>query len=276
MAYFAKKPGLKTLFELGTEKEAGSEHTLLLEIGREYCGCAFLHKPSNAIDRIQIATFDELEIEATLSDIIGSLKEKPFESVVLCSAFPQALLFPHKFFNSDYSAIDIVYDQPAQTYFHDTIAEWQIVNAYSLPQTVGCVVQEAFPAVRYLHVYTPAIKVYNGFVADNQLSVHFTASDFRVLLKKDMAVHLAQTYSYKTPLDVAYYLLKICYEFGLSQQDLFLILSGLIEKDSNLFTELQQYFTNIHFAQQPEISLPQSPHPHYFFTSLYNLAACAS
>jgi hypothetical protein len=215
MAYFAKKPGLKTLFELGTEKEGGSEHTLLLEIGREYCGYAFLHKPSNTIDRIQLATFDELEIETNLTTIIDLLKETPFESVVLCSAFPQSLLFPHKFFNSDYSALDIVYDQPAQTYFHDTIAEWQIVNAYSLPLAVSRVVQEAFPAIQYLHSYTPAIKVYNGFVADNQLSVHFTASDFRVLLKKDMAIHLAQTYVYKTPLDVVYYLLKISYEFGL-------------------------------------------------------------
>jgi hypothetical protein len=73
---------------------------------------------------------------------------------------------------------------------------------------------------------------------------------------------------------VAYYLLKICYAFELSQQEVYLILSGLVEKSSNLFAELQQYFAHIHFAQRPEISLPQTSHPHHYFTSLYNLAAC--
>jgi hypothetical protein len=71
-----------------------------------------------------------------------------------------------------------------------------------------------------------------------------------------------------------YYLLRLCQEFDLLQQEVFVILSGLVEKDSALYTELQQYFTNIHFAQQPEISLPQSQHPHYYFTAVYNLAAC--
>jgi hypothetical protein len=269
-----KITGLKTIFDLGEDKRAGSEHTLLLEIGRDCCCFAFLHKPTNTIDRIRMSTYDELEIETQIRTFFEPLKENAFDSVVVCSAFPQALLFPHKYFQSDYSALDVIYDQPAQDYFHDTIAEWQIVNAYAVPQAVSAAVRHAFTSVQYLHAYTPAIKIYNGYVADNQLMVHFTEQYFQVLLKKDRAIHLAQTYSYKTPLDVIYYLLKICYEFNLSQQEVYLILSGPVARESNLFVDLQQYFTNIHFAQQPGISLPQSPHPHYFFTSLYNLAAC--
>lgn len=265
---------MKTLFDIGTENEAGSGHTLLLEIGKDFCSTAFLQKQTNKIDRIKVASFDEFELEQQVPAIINPLKGKPFQSVVVCSAFPQALLFPHKYFNSDYSALDIIYDQPAQAYFHDSIPEWQMVNAYSLPQAVCHSVEDGFSAVQYFHSYTPAIKIYNGYVADNQLSVHFTEQNFRVLLKKDMHIHLAQTYAYQTPLDVIYYLLKICYEFNLSQQEVMLIISGFVEKQSNMLVELQQYFSHINFALQPEIGLPQSDHPHYFFTSIYNLAAC--
>ena len=221
-------------------------------------------------------SFDETGMEEQLTGIVRSLRETKFASVVIGTAFPQALLFPTKYFKRDYSALNVIYDLPAQAYFYDSIEEWQMVNAYAVPEAVYDVITDVFPKARFMHCYTPAIKTYNGFVADNQLSVHFTGPYFRVLLKKDMAVHLVQTYTYQSPADVVYYLLKICCEFGLSQPEVYLILSGLVEKESHLFSELQHYFSNIHFTQQPEISLPENPHPHYFFTSIYNLAACVS
>ena len=267
---------MKTLFDIGQDYEGSSEHSLLLEIGKEYCSTALYNKNTNNIGCIRLYALDEPETEVQLRDILQPLKDSGFHSVTVCSAYPEAVLYPNKLFSSNYSLLDQLYQQPAQQYFHDAIGEWQIVTAYALPKTVCRAVEEVFGSVDYLHAYTPAIKVYNGFTADHQLSVHVTRQSFRVLLKKDMTIHLVQTYAYQTPLDVVYYLLKICYEFHLQQQDVFLILSGLIEKDSNLFVELQQYFTNIHFAQQPEIGLPQSPHPPHFFSSIYNLAACVS
>jgi hypothetical protein len=77
-------------------------------------------------------------------------------------------------------------------------------------------------------------------------------------------------------LDVVYYLLKICYELNLDQSETYVVVSGLIDKDSALYNELHNYFLNLHFAQAPSYSLPQNEHPHYYFTSLYNLAACVS
>lgn len=247
---------------------------MLLEIGKDHCSSALFHKATNTIERIRLTTFDHLETGNYLPAIVGPLKNTAYRSVVVSSAFPQALLFPSKYFKKEYAALDLVYDAPAQDYFYDSIPEWQMVTAYSLPQAVSKQLHAAFPSAYYFHCYTPAIKIYNGYMAGHQLSVHFTDQFFRVLLKKEAAIHLAQTYAFKTPLDVVYYLLNICYEFNLSQQDAFLILSGLVEKDSALFTTLQQYFANVHFAQQPEIELPESPYPQYYFTSIYNLAAC--
>ena len=274
--YFAKKKTLKTVFDIRSLHELGNEHTLLLEVGKDYCSYAFLHRPGKRIDRLQYTSFDSLEMEEQFPQIVHFLTEFSVSDVVLCSAFPQALLVPNKFFNENYSYLDVVYEQPAQKYFHDNISEWQMVNMYALSKSLHNHIQSSFSSVSYYHAYTPAIKIFNGHAADNQLSVHFTAQHFRVLLKKDMVIHLAQTYYYKTSLDVIYYLLKICFEFHLSQQHVHLILSGLIEKDSNLFNDLKQYFSHVHFAQAPELSLPENQYPHYYFTSIYNLAACVS
>jgi hypothetical protein len=108
------------------------------------------------------------------------------------------------------------------------------------------------------------------------LEVHIATQQFSVLVKKDNQVQLAQTYSYKSPLDVVYFLLKICYEFQLEQSSVFVILSGLVEKDSAMYKELHNYFTNLHFAEAAPYELPQNELPRHYFTSLYNLAACAS
>jgi len=267
---------LKTLFDIRSDKEPGAEHSLLLEIGKDYCSYATWHKPTHTIDQLQFISFSETESEEHLPNILSAINGNDFHSVFVCSAMPQSILVPNKFFNNDYEALDTIYNQPAQEYFNDRIAEWQLVNVYSLPKTTHHQLQERFPAAQFIHAYTPAIKVYNGYVADNQLSVHFTPHYFRVLLKKDSALQLAQTYYYASPLDVVYYLLKICYEFELDQSAVFVILSGLVEKESNLYTELEQYFVNIHFAHPPEFTLPENQLPHHFFTSLYNLATCVS
>ena len=247
-----------------------------MEIGKDYCSYAAWHKSSQSIDQLRFISFTETESQGQLPAILAAIENKEFHSVYVCSSMPQSILVPNKYFNNTYEVLDTIYDQPAQEYFNDRIDEWQMVNIYSLPQSIHQQLKERFPAAQFIHSYTPSIKVYNGFVADNQLSVHFTPSYFRVILKKDTAIQLAQTYFYASPMDVVYYLLKICYEFELDQSSLFIILSGLVEKDSNLYTEVEQYFTNVHFAHPPEFTLPENQLPHYFFTSLYNLAACVS
>lgn len=271
-----KNKALKILFDIGADVELSTDDRLLFEVGKDYCSYAYWNPSTNTIHHLQFISFEEVEAEKDLLEIINSVKNNRFDSVVICSAFAQALLVPTKYFNNNYQTLDIIYDQQAQEYKHDAIPEWQMITIYSLPQKIAGLFQDSFSNVQFLHAYTPAIKMYNGYVADNQLSVHFTPQHFRVLLKKDTAIQLAQTYWYKTPLDVIYYLLKICYEFEMEQSSVHLILSGLIEKNSTLFGELYQYFTNIHFAHPPEIKLPDNSYPQHFFTSIYNLATCVS
>jgi hypothetical protein len=271
-----KNEDLKTVFDIRSDKGPGDDHSLLLEIGKDYCCYAFWNSAAHSIDGLRFISFPEIEGADSLSKIISGIPRRNFQSVFICSAFPQALLVPMKYFNGNYEMLDIIYDLPAQVYKHDSIPDWQIVNIYAIPSGIHSVVENSFVSPTYMHVYTPALKVYNGYVADNQLSVHFTPHHFRVLLKKDSAIQLAQTYYYNTPLDVIYYLLKICYEFELEQSSVYIILSGLVEKQSGLYKDMDQYFANVHFAHPPEIKLPDNEHPYYFFTSLHNLATCVS
>lgn len=247
--------------------------SLLIEIGGDFCCHALLKAEERSFHQIKYITYDEANAVAELSALLDELKNENCEKVFVSSSFSQALLIPANYGYND-SLLNWIYDLPFQKNFSDKVPEWQLVVSYSIPKQIFDLIQERFPSAKFFHSYTPALKIYNGFVASNQMDIHFSTQHFRVLVKKEKQVQLAQTYSYKTPLDAVYYLLKICYEFKLDQPEVFLIVSGLIDQDSAMYHELHNYFLNLHFAQAPAYSLPENEHPHHYFTSLYNLAAC--
>ena len=85
---------------------------------------------------------------------------------------------------------------------------------------------------------------------------------------------LAQTFQYKTPSDVVYYLIKACSQNSLSRKDVKVQLTGLIEKESFLYKELNQYFLNLEFRKAAWNS--ENEFPAHYFTSLNDLAKCVS
>lgn len=265
---------LKTVFSIGNSNAECD--ILLLEIGEGYCCHALLKGKERAFHQIQYLTFEETETEKTLSRLLDELKKENCEQILVCSAFPQSLLTPKHGHKNDYILLNVIYDSPSQKYLKDEVNEWQMCVTYALPVAVFNLIKERFRFAEFVHAYTPSLKIYNGFVAADQIDLHFTTQHFKVLVKKNKQVQLAQVYAYKTPLDVVYFLLKICYEFALDQSEVFVILSGLVDKDSAMYAELHNYFLNLHFAQAPLYSLPENEYPHHYFTSLYNLAACVS
>ena len=216
-----------------------------------------------------------MEAEQSLRSILGEM-EGNFHSVRVGNCFAQSLLTPRNLFKDDPAMIHRIYESFDTAYMHDEVLEWQLVTEHLMPAVIVDLIKNKFPAARFYHAFTPSLRIYNGFVAPDQADIHFTTSHFRIIIKKEGQLQLAQTYAYKTPLDVVYYLLKIFYEFGLNQSEAFLIVSGLVEQDSALYKELHHYFINLHFAQPPLCTIPGDDHPQYYFTSLYNLAACAS
>lgn len=265
---------LKTVFTIG-DANTGSD-ILLLELGDDYCCYALLRQKERTFQQIKYIGFDEWEGEENLVQVLDELKNENCEHAIVCSAFSQALLIPAQFSRGGHSFLDTICDAPLQKYFRDSIPEWQMITTYSMPVPIFTLIAERFSSVQYFHAYTPALKVYNGFTATDQIDINFGTQHFRIVARKEKQVQLAQTYFYKTHLDVVYYLLKICYEFHLEQTEVFLIVSGLIDIDSAMYNELHNYFLNLHFAQAPSYSLPENDYPQHYFSSLYNLAACVS
>ncbi len=262
----------KTVFTIGSGND-GSD-MFLFELGRDYCSYGFMETASQSFRSVGYISFDEFDAVKELGTILDDLKLEHVGRVVISSSCARALMIPHKYFNSDYSLLDAIYDLPSSRHLHDRIAEWQMVTIYAIPENIYSLLRSRFPSSEFVHAYTSTLKMGNPVEGADQISIDFTTSYFRIMVKKGSHLQLAETYAYKTPLDVVYYLLKICYEFGLDQKNTYLVVSGLVDPDSALFKELHHYFLNLHLAPVPGIEIPEGKHPHYYFSSLYNLAAC--
>jgi hypothetical protein len=231
---------------------------------------------ARAFRQIRYFNFDEFNAEAELNTVLEEINGEGFSRVFVCASYSRALLVPQKFFSAEFSLLEAVYDVPDDRHLYDKISEWQIITAYCLPLSIYQLVMNKFPVARFVHAYTTSLKMGVPIEGADQITLHFTTNQFRLMVKKGSHLHLAETYSYKTPLDVVYYLLKVCYEFNMDQKNTYLVISGLVDEDSALYQQIHHYFLNLHLAPQPQYELPDSGHPYYYFTSLYNLAACAS
>ncbi len=269
---------MQTFFDIGSYKVLNKEETVLLwEIGSNYSLFSLWTEDVKACRHVQVNMFEELEMEDSLAKILAPYREGhlKYKKVVICSAFPEALLVPRKYFAQDSNLLQLIYGVQTNRQFYDFAGQWQLVNFYSLPEAVLQFLIDQFPFASFRHVYTPSLKMPKD-AATEQISAHFANKQFRVMVKKDNQLLLMQTYTFSAPMDIIYYLLKICNEFGMSQESTQLTLSGFIEHDSTLYKEIYQYFLHVAFAQHVEIEMPEHHYPQHFFTSIHNLAACVS
>jgi hypothetical protein len=265
---------VKTLFHIGSEKYQEDNAVLLLEIGTDHINYSWYQEGSNALVELKYCSIDEFEIKSALQSILEETKRGGPARVFICSAFPGSFLTPLKYASTADTLLQLTFDMPAQAFFRDNINDWQLVNSYSLAEDVYAIINESYPEARYLHEYTPALKNSSVPGGEDRIFIHFTTQFFRILVKKGAHIELVQTYAYKTPLDVVYYLLKIVSEIGIDQSEVSIYLSGLIEEASALFTEIRNYFLHISFYTNTSVALPENDLPRHFFASTSNLAVC--
>jgi hypothetical protein len=265
---------LKPVFDIAGE--AGKTDAVLCEWGETYCCLAAYDKDAGSLHSLRYYTLGTTASPDEQDTILADLHRLGASDtpLVLCAAFPEAVLVPKKLYTGGAAFLQAVHDTTEQP-FADQIGQWQVVNSYAVPAAIRQAVSARFSSVSYYHALTPALKVYNGFAEPDQVDIHFSPAQFRLVVKRGGQLVLAQIYRYNAPLDVVYYLLKIFAELRLPQEEAVVIVSGLVEESSGLYRELHQFVPNLRFAAASTISL-QSDEPAHFFTSLSNLAACAS
>ncbi len=274
---------VKQVYNIASGREGDSaQQVLSIRIGERHFG--FSVSSVNAGELFTLNWYTEVDMNATtLNDIFWKHSElrASYRHVFICYDYPQSVMIPLNQYKQDDARLML------QTMFgisgkdavvNEPVSGWQIYNVFAVPKDVYDWVNEHYPSCNYWHTYTIGIK--NAVVTDfeGSLAADFRTDDFSLVATRGSKLLLTQTFPYTTPADFIYYLLDACRQFSFSQETVRVYLSGLVDKESSLYKELYQYFLHVRF-REPEwkvSGLEEQQYPAHFFTSLNDLAKCAS
>jgi len=252
-----------------------------MRIGERHYSYAVTGSEGTALYSLGYFTNEEMTGEV-LSGIYSdqAALHNSFHDVQVSYDHAGSVMVPFEFYNADAAKtiLSVMYGNIiGSSVISEPLHEWQLYNIYAVPNEVHDWVSRVFPSYKYRHNYTLSVGRLPADPADHIL-VDFTTDEFSFIVVKEGKLQIAQTLSYSSPEDILYHLLKACNRFSLSRGEIQLYISGLIEKESQLFRELYQYFLHTEF-REPAWKMPTTEfrgYPAHFFTSLNDLAQCAS
>ena len=267
---------LKELFHIKNDSSKNAPEVLSLRVGEKHISFSVTDKSGTELYELAYGTAGVWNE----NELINFLAAYPalnssFLAVLVAYDYPQSIVIPSADIKQEEAGILL------NTLYHnnqlpvvEAIPHWQLYNVFAAPKEIQEWVSKKFPAAKSGHQYS--LETGNVTAADSSgiIQVDFRKDDFTILVARESKLLLANAFEYSTPEDVLYFLLKICQQFSLQQQEVELQLSGLIDKKSTLYNELYQYFIHVKFREASWNA--QGEYPAHFFTSLNDLARCVS
>lgn len=252
-----------------------SDCGLVLLVGSDYFSYA-IHDEENNLRELKRFSFPKTSIEK-LDEVLAAnpVLNEVFETIITAFDFNTNTLLPVDLNTGDNTPLLYLNESGQQDHIiHEVVKEWDVSNVYSIPYDLLNWVLTHFPSSKFWHAQSLQIKNAPKGFNDGNINLELLDKRFNVTVSKGEQLLLAKDYTYSSPADVLFYLLKICETYGLSQEAVQLNVSGLIDKNSKLFQTLYDYFLNIELKAA---SWKQSDeYPAHYFTILNQLALCES
>lgn len=275
---------MKPVFKIGHSDDLNtSQANLLMEIGESHCCFAI----ANHADRMMIQSVfyaaDDSDRDDLLKKVLQAHPElkQSFRQTVIGYYMRENILIPSKLYHFEETKklLQALYEKEQNSAISESVSEWQLYNAYNVPVSLHELLSRSFATGNFWHVYSITLKNRIEQQEGGKFIIDFKTDSFSIVVIKDNSILLAQIFAYSKPADILYWLLKICREFSLDQNEVSLLLSGLIDRKSAIYKDLDQYFLKIEFASiinGVRLSNQFHEYPVHFFSSLYKLAACVS
>lgn len=256
-----------------------AQQVLAIRIGEQHVGFAISEKDNKELSKLVWYDGEPITVGG-LQEVFESHPElrQSFHKILIGYDHPMSLLIPPGLPQHDpRSLLETMYGiNGKHTLIKEQVDGWQLQNVYAVPTETQDWIRRHFPAAESCHCYSIGMRQINAADVNGSLLVDLRSHDFTVLASQGNSLLLAQTFLYISPADVIYNLIKICKEFSLTREAAKLSLSGLVAKESNLYRELDHYFLDVSFREPDWIIRGEEDYPRHFFTSLNDLALCAS
>jgi hypothetical protein len=205
------------------------------------------------------------------------------QSIVLYN-FVDSLLVPESSFHLEMNRdlVELTYGTVSKgLILSEKVPGHSAHNVYRMAPDVHSLFQQKFTAGKYWHIYSLWLSSLKSFPPENEdgrpeAHVLFYPDKMLVAIYKDDKLQLVQTFLYQVAEDAVYFLLNSCRQLDISPEEILLIVSGYVETDSALLTEIKKYFLHCNLDELPQTFTGEvfNPLPVHFFSPLLKMALC--
>jgi hypothetical protein len=275
---------LKIAFKIPPVVNNFSDLHLLVEAGNEDISFLLFKKTPLIVEGFYSYNLNKhishADYAAAVTNILAQedMLKQIFASTNIFYNFNTSTLIPAEYFIDDEKSnvCDTIFGQDkAALCFQENVKGNDIKLIYRVPDKVYEALNNVFPKNNFAHSTSEQI----NFVSNNTdtLQCIIYHASIKVLLVKEGKIHLVQYFDYETPADVCYHLLNVCERFQIPAASINLILSGMVDKDSSLFTEVYKYFLHVSLsAAFADVTVAEDLKelPQHFYNHLTALAQC--
>ncbi len=211
------------------------------------------------------------------------LLRQRYRSVHVFYNHARGILIPESVYSQDTGAqmLEMVTgDLHKGIMMQDSIAEIPAIYMYSVPDYIHEEISRLFPDAKFAHFHSAWIK--KKFLQDSDkdfMDVLFYPDMIVVCLWLNNTLHIMHSFPYDIPEDVSYHLLNILSQWKLSPEEIQVRISGLLETQSAMYTEILKYFRQVELEQKPpafQYDFAFDSYPQHFFSPTFSLALCVS
>jgi Protein of unknown function (DUF3822) len=225
-------------------------------------------------------------------DLAASLKSAFFDDPLLKESYrstkivfttPHFTLVPTKFYNENQHTAYFENLTELIGYDHiavDTIKTMDVQNVYLVDSQLLAVAKTILPAAQHHHIFTSLILGFQKIAESRggyQLFANIRDGQLQILFFDGRDLVFANSFSFKTPQDVIYYLLN-CYEqFKLNPEVTPLSISGSLTEHSDIFKYVYRYIRHISFVPTPayfRFGQQFTGIPAHFYFDLFSVNLC--
>ncbi len=266
---------MKRVFQIEPVNLAGLiQPVLLMRAGERHFAAAIADQATSQLHQL-VYYYEE---EGLTAEQVREILEQegmaglPFYKVKCGYDFPGQSLLSMAGYRQDEAGH---WKQAGMLLITEQLPEWQLYNIYPVPAELHSVLNARFPSIEFRNQFSAGLKQLDAARSGGTIQLDIRHADFALWAARDGKLLLSHSSEYQVPDDIIYYLLRICRQFELSQEEVLLEISGLIDRDSALYKELYQYFLQIRF-REPSWKHAGTDYPAHFFTSLNDINQCVS
>ena len=256
---------------------------LFFEAGRRHIACLCKDAESNTVKAFELFQFDTIadeEYEKILDEVrlFSKLMMPDYKTVHIILEEKEALCVPAEFYNDESAEglLNIMFGEAKEK----DIYTQRLGDKIILSRAIGAkiiAITKYFPGADQVHKFYAMLKEYTAnknLTAANEVCVVFYPDHILLMAWKENNLQIIRSADYQTPEDVLYMILNVCEQYGMPVHDTKVNISGMVDKQSNLYRTLYQYLRGLEIHEPDESNFSAEgfkEYPLHFFTPFVRL-----